>query len=227
MARRAAIIRCSRQGRTMTDVHHIRRDSGGLPLLIHGLGGNTHSFDTIVDALAAQREVIAIDLPGFGQTPALDGEISIRTMSDAVTQFLQAHGLTGIDAGRVPTRCARRLDQATAGDRLGPAGPRVLAEPGRTGEPAVSRCASALVRALRALPALGFARRNGAADPGDGRGRERRGFVHGRWRECRSLMHAQADLKFQYGHTHALPFGAPPSREIECPFPCTTPPSRS
>lgn len=214
-ARRAAIIRCYRQGRAKTDVHHIRRDSGRLSLLIHGLGGNTDLFATIADALAAQREVIAIDLPGFGQTLALDGEISIRTMSDAVTQFLQAHGLTGIDAGRVPTRCARRLDQATTGDRLGPAGPRVLAKPCRAGEPAVSRCASAWVRALRALPAPGFARRRGAVDPGDGRGPERRSFVHGRWRECRSPMHAQADLKFQYGHTHALPFGAPPSREIE------------
>ena len=112
-------------------MHHIRRDSGRLSLLIHGLGGNTDLFDTTVDALAAQREVIAIDLPGFGQTLVLDDEISIRTMSDAATQFLQAHGLTGIDAGRVPTRCARRLDQATTGDRPGPAAPRVLAEPCR------------------------------------------------------------------------------------------------
>lgn len=103
----------------MTDMHHVRRGSGKPLLLVHGLGGNTHSFDTILDALAMQREVIAVDLPGFGQTPPLEGEVSIRTLADAVTQFLQAHGLTGIDAVGSSMGARLVLELARRGGVLG------------------------------------------------------------------------------------------------------------
>ena len=101
------------------DMHHVRRGSGRPLLLVHGLGGNTHSFDPIIDALAAQREVIAIDLPGFGQTPALDGEVSIRTLADAVTRLLQVHGLTGIDAVGSSMGARLVLELARRGGVLG------------------------------------------------------------------------------------------------------------
>lgn len=48
--------------------------------------------------MAAEREVIAVDLPGFGDTPPLAGEVSIRTLADAVTGFVAANNLTGVDA---------------------------------------------------------------------------------------------------------------------------------
>lgn len=35
-------------------------------LLIHGLGGSTNDFRTIVEPLARTRRVLAVDLPGFG-----------------------------------------------------------------------------------------------------------------------------------------------------------------
>jgi pimeloyl-ACP methyl ester carboxylesterase len=79
-------------------MHHIRCGSGKPLLLIHGLGGNWQSWNPILDDLVAQREVIAVDLPGFGQSPRLAGETSIRTLADEVTAFLDTHGLTGIDA---------------------------------------------------------------------------------------------------------------------------------
>ena len=79
-------------------MHHVRRGSGKPLLLIHGLGGHWQSWNPILDDLAATREVIAVDLPGFGQTPRLQGETSIRTLADAVTAFVQAQGLGGIDA---------------------------------------------------------------------------------------------------------------------------------
>lgn len=41
--------------------------------------------------------MIAVDLPGHGATPPLAGEVSISTLSDAVTDFLKAHDLLGID----------------------------------------------------------------------------------------------------------------------------------
>ncbi|MBA3438866.1 MAG: alpha/beta fold hydrolase [Pyrinomonadaceae bacterium] len=79
-------------------MNYIRQGKGKPLLLIHGLGGNWRSWSPILDDLTAEREVIAVDLPGFGATPPLHGEVSIRTLADAVTEFLSANNLIGIDA---------------------------------------------------------------------------------------------------------------------------------
>jgi len=79
-------------------MHHIRCGTGKPLLLIHGLGGHWQSWNPILAELATRREVIAIDLPGFGQTPRLAGETSIRTLADETAAFLHANGLSGIDA---------------------------------------------------------------------------------------------------------------------------------
>lgn len=80
-------------------MHHIRRGAGKPLLLIHGIGSSWRSWQLILDALAdAGREVIAVDLPGHGATPPLAGEVSTRTLADAVTSFLKTHDLLGIDA---------------------------------------------------------------------------------------------------------------------------------
>ena len=76
----------------------VRTGVGAPLLLVHGLGGSSRSWGPLLDELAAQRYVIAVDLPGFGTTPPLPGEVSIRTLSDALTDFVQINGLTGIDA---------------------------------------------------------------------------------------------------------------------------------
>ena len=61
----------------------MRRGSGSSLLLVHGLGAGWRSWEPIMDGLATCREVIAIDLPGFGQTPSLNGEVSIATLTDS------------------------------------------------------------------------------------------------------------------------------------------------
>ncbi len=66
-------------------------------LLLHGLGGSHRSWSTIIAGLRSAREAIAIDLPGFGDTPPLPGETSIATLADAVERFVEAEGLTGVD----------------------------------------------------------------------------------------------------------------------------------
>src|SRR5688572_17332855 len=68
-------------------MNHQRLGTGKPLLLIHGLGGSARSWSTIWTALAERREVIAVDLPGFGGTPQLAGETSIRSLCDAVTAF--------------------------------------------------------------------------------------------------------------------------------------------
>lgn len=79
-------------------MNYLRSGSGKPLLLIHGLGGSARSWSTIWTALAEHRDLIAVDLPGFGDTPPLAGVTSIRTLSDAVTAFIDAQGLRGIDA---------------------------------------------------------------------------------------------------------------------------------
>ena len=79
-------------------IHFAVEGSGKPLLLIHGLGGSLQSWNPILAGLAAQREVIGIDLPGFGATPALPGNATMAMLADAVTEFIDQQGLRGIDA---------------------------------------------------------------------------------------------------------------------------------
>ena len=102
------------------DLHHIRFGTGRPLLLIHGIGGSNRSWQLVVPKLAAAgREVIAIDLPGHGQTPPLPGENSIRTLADAVTSFLRQHDLLGIDAVGSSMGARLVLELARRGGVLG------------------------------------------------------------------------------------------------------------
>lgn len=103
----------------MTEMHHIRRGQGPPLLLIHGLGGSWRSWWPVLGALAAEREVIAVDLPGFGETPPLIGEVSIRTLADAVTTFLAEKNLLGVDAVGSSMAARLVLELARRGGVLG------------------------------------------------------------------------------------------------------------
>jgi len=107
-------------------MHQVRRGTGKPLLLIHGLGGSWRSWTPVLDALAAQRAVIAIDLPGFGATPPLPGEVSIATLADAVTAFLRAEDLIGVDV--VGSSMGARLVLELA--RRGVVGATVSLDPG-------------------------------------------------------------------------------------------------
>ena len=139
-------------------LNHVRRGSGSPLLLVHGLGAGWRSWTPIIDVLAERREVIAIDLPGFGETPPLTGEVSIATLTDAVADFIREQGLDGVATvgqsmgGRIVLELARR---GVGGDTvaLDPGGfwsDRELRVFGATLRPSI-----ALVRALRGvLPSL-------------------------------------------------------------------------
>ena len=98
------------------ELNHIRRGDGEPLLLVHGLGGSWRTWTPVLDELAAAREVIAVDLPGHGETPPLSGVTSVDTLADAVTSFLETHDLEGVDVvgnsmgGRLVLELARRGD---------------------------------------------------------------------------------------------------------------------
>ncbi|MEV7435961.1 alpha/beta fold hydrolase [Streptomyces griseoviridis] len=52
-------------------VSYARVGRGEPLLLLHGIGHHRQAWDPVVDILATEREVISVDLPGFGASPAL------------------------------------------------------------------------------------------------------------------------------------------------------------
>lgn len=52
-------------------LHYVRRGRGEPLVLLHPLGGSMVVWEPILDHLAAERDVIALDMPGFGASAAL------------------------------------------------------------------------------------------------------------------------------------------------------------
>lgn len=61
----------SPRGPQPVTVSYARVGSGEPLLLLHGIGHHRQAWDPVVDILATERDVIAVDLPGFGVSPAL------------------------------------------------------------------------------------------------------------------------------------------------------------
>jgi pimeloyl-ACP methyl ester carboxylesterase len=70
-----------------------RAGSGPPLLLLHGLGSCKEMWRPVVPLLAAEREVVAVDLPGFGASPA--GARTVEAMAGEVAAFADALGLDG------------------------------------------------------------------------------------------------------------------------------------
>lgn len=139
-------------------MHHTRTGSGKPLLLVHGLGGTRRSWDTILPALAQAREVIALDLPGHGQTPAEADSGTFDGLARSLEEWLRAESRIGIDM--VGSSMGARLVLEMA--RRGRAGAVVALDPGgfwqgweRTFFRTTIAASIRLVRALRpALPVI-------------------------------------------------------------------------
>ena len=79
----------------MTDaLLDIARTGSGEPLLLlHGMGTSRRDFAAMAPGLAEDFEVVAMDLPGHGQSPPLACRPTIAAFADAVEATLDAHGL--------------------------------------------------------------------------------------------------------------------------------------
>lgn len=95
-------------------MHQITLGGGKPLLLIHGLGSSWRAWRPILDDLAAERSVIAIDLPGHGATPAEQDSGTFEGLVGSVERYLAANDLVGIDAvgssmgARIVLELARR-----------------------------------------------------------------------------------------------------------------------
>lgn len=138
-------------------LNHERRGRGEPLLLLHHLGGEWQIFEPVLDLLAEHFDVIAIDMPGFGQSPPLPASVEPTPwqLAAVVAELLDSLGLerahaSGISLGGWVSLELAKLDRArsvttlcAAGFWRNPLGPREGIE---------SRTVARLVRPL--LPVL-------------------------------------------------------------------------
>lgn len=107
-------------------IHHIRRGSGKPLLLVHGLGSTVNAWSAMLPQLVRHREVIALDLPGHGQSPAEHDSGTFAGLARSLDAWLQRQGLAGIDMAGSSMGARLVLEMA----RRGRSGAVVAFDPG-------------------------------------------------------------------------------------------------
>ncbi|MEV5314293.1 MULTISPECIES: alpha/beta fold hydrolase [unclassified Streptomyces] len=76
-------------------VSYAREGDGEPLLLLHGIGHHRQAWDPVIPVLAKERDVIAVDLPGFGESPALPDGLphDLPTMTTVLTALCEALGV--------------------------------------------------------------------------------------------------------------------------------------
>ena len=75
-------------------LHHAREGTGPPLVLLAGIGMDAGAWAPVVGRLTPERDVWRVDLPGFGGSAALAGELpGITALADATAGFLRAAGL--------------------------------------------------------------------------------------------------------------------------------------
>lgn len=60
---------------TLAGLAFTRRGAGATLVLLHGLGSSRHAWDPVIPALAEHFDVLAVDLPGFGDSAPLPDDV--------------------------------------------------------------------------------------------------------------------------------------------------------
>jgi pimeloyl-ACP methyl ester carboxylesterase len=99
----------------MPQLAHARTGAGAPLVLLHPLGMTRRVWDPVVPALAEHFDVIAVDLPGFGDSAPLPAQVepSPATLAAAVAGLLGSR-----DVLLLPHQ-SRHVDQLPAGTRVG------------------------------------------------------------------------------------------------------------
>ena len=115
-----------------TDLHYVSAGSDGTPvLLVHGFPETWWAFHKLIPRLAAEHRVIAVDLPGFGDSGNAPDELTSTTAAQTLRQLIEevdlgAMHLTGQDiSGPTTVRLAAahpELIRSFAAIETGPPG---------------------------------------------------------------------------------------------------------
>jgi len=95
-------------------VHYEDTGAGGAIVLLHGWGADHTLFQPLAQLLARKYRVLALDFPGFGQSPEPASPCGVGDYADLVLGFLAALGIEGCSllghsfGGRVVIKLAAR-----------------------------------------------------------------------------------------------------------------------
>lgn len=113
---------------TFSTLAHDRAGTGTPIVLVHGIGHRRQAWAPVFDRLAQHHEVFAVDLPGFGESPALP-KGTPHTVAAIADQLLENFAAWGIEqphiagnslGGAVALELARR-GEVTSATALSPA----------------------------------------------------------------------------------------------------------
>jgi pimeloyl-ACP methyl ester carboxylesterase len=123
-------------------------------VLLHALGADRQMWEPVRGALAAERDVLALDLPGFGGSPPLTGVAPTpAALAGAVARFLgEELGLDGVHVAGNSLGGWVALELALAGRARTVT---AIAPAGLWPEPLVARRGGARAVARAALPIAG------------------------------------------------------------------------
>ncbi len=110
-------------------LNHHRSGAGPAMVLIHGIGHHWQGWAPVIELLAPEREVIALDLPGFGASPMPPPGTppGIEALTSLVAEFIDELGLERPHVagnslgGWIALELARR-DRVRSATALSPAG---------------------------------------------------------------------------------------------------------
>lgn len=116
---------------------HVQQSGAGpVLLLVHGTGGSTHSWATVVDALATSWTVVAIDLPGHGFSHIHDANLALfalpamaRAIGALLAHLQLAPSLVAGHSAGVPLLIQLALDGHIAPSRIVGFNPALVAPP--------------------------------------------------------------------------------------------------
>jgi pimeloyl-ACP methyl ester carboxylesterase len=111
------------------NLNHYRAGHGEPLLLIHGIGSRWQMWEPVIDNLVGQRDVIAIDLPGFGASPMPPPgtPAGVESLVSLVGDFLAGIGVqrphcAGNSLGGLIVLELARRDLARSACAISPAG---------------------------------------------------------------------------------------------------------
>lgn len=107
-------------------IQYDRRGCGKPLLLVHGLGSTRNAWSTIIEPLAKHRDVIALDLPGHGDSPAENDSGTFDGLARSLEDWLLQENFAGFDI--VGSSMGARLVLEMA--RRGRSGAVVALDPG-------------------------------------------------------------------------------------------------
>jgi pimeloyl-ACP methyl ester carboxylesterase len=118
-----------RRRRRVLGLSYERRGKGEPLLLIHGAGSYRRVWEPIMGALASERDVIAVDLPGHGESPLMKGgdPPTPQNFARLLVAFLEDLGVgsahvAGNSSGGWTALEMARLGRARSVTALSPAG---------------------------------------------------------------------------------------------------------